>query len=302
MDIRGLLKHYAELEEISIPTDCDGLVIGLNQPEVSRPHVVINSDKPPRRRRFSMAHELGHILIPGHVGIEVCYMAEGYSDSSSYDEAEAHAFASEALMPTRWLEEIVAASSNAGEIFETAEVAEVSAAAAMLAINRVLPPGHIVTLMASGHVVEMALSSPGTQAHQPPEGEFLDRESIDPLAAAHGAVMFSRRQIYWWVFDPENELTADDDERTASEVLREIVEQVFPDDRGRQQHALSSINGVASHAKVGFEQAKTPEEMLARLHGRLAGRSKHVPVMRHPLFETFLAKKAREMTGGIGES
>lgn len=295
VDIRALLERYAEIEEMSVPAACDAVVIGLNQPSVARPRVIINRAKPPRRRRFSMGHELGHILIPGHVGIEVCFMQEAFYDTSSDDEREAHAFAAEVLMPTRWLARIVSDSRDPGAVFAAAEVADVSAAAAMLAITRVLPPGHVVALMGSGQVIEMALASPGTVAKLPREGQALDRRSIDPFSADAGAVRFSGREVNWWAFEAEIELPEDADDRKASEVLREIVDEVFAGDPQGRHYALASINGVASHAKMGFDPARSDEEMLARLHARLAGRNEHVAVTGHPLFETFLAKKAREL-------
>jgi hypothetical protein len=297
VNVRTLLNHYAEVESISIPADCDALVIGLNVPSVVRPRVIVNRDKPHRRQRFSMAHELGHILIPGHISIGVCFMEYSFYDSSSDDEREAHAFASELLMPTRWLAEIVAATDNPSEIFASAEVADVSAAAAMLAINRLLAPGHVVCLM-NGKVVEMALGSPGTIANLPEQGHLLDLRTIDPLAAEHGHVTFSGRQIGWWAFEAEAELGEEDDEdeRTASEVLRAIADDVFADDADGRLRALASINGAAGWAKGAFGPAATVEEMLARLRGRLAGRTKHAAMMSHPLFETYLVKKARELT------
>jgi hypothetical protein len=143
-----------------------------------------------------------------------------------------------------------------------------------------------------------ALASPGTVAKLPREGHSLDRRSIDPLAAGAGAVRFSGREVNWWRFEAEVEVPEDSDERTASEVLREVVDEVFAGDPQGRQHALASINGVASHAKMGFDPARSDEEMLARLRARLAGRNEHVAVMSHPLFETFLAKKARELRRG----
>src|SRR5919108_1294745 len=111
VDIRMLLDHYAEVEVAVIPADCDALVIGLNQASVVRPKVIVHPNKPERRRRFSMAHELGHILIPGHISGELCFMDEGFYGSSDH-ERQAHSFGSEVLMPTRWLAEIVAANDD----------------------------------------------------------------------------------------------------------------------------------------------------------------------------------------------
>lgn len=296
--IRDLLENYADIELTSIPTDCDALVIGLNLPTTVRPKVVVNADKPKRRKRFSMAHELGHILIPGHVGMEVCFMEAAYYDSSSGEEREAHSFASEVLMPTRWLADIVAGAQSPTEIFAATEVADVSAAAAMLAINRLLPPGHVIALM-QGKVVEMALGSPGTTAKLPDQRVALDPGTIDRFARDHGTVRFSDRRIGWWSFESEVELGEEDadDHRTASEVLRAVADDVFADDPEGRARALSSINGVAGWAKGGFDPASNVEEMFARLRSRFVGRREHATMMAHPLFDSYLMKKARELTG-----
>jgi hypothetical protein len=294
VDIDALLCHYAEVEVAVIPAECDALVIGLNQPDVVRPKVIVHPSKPERRRRFSMAHELGHILIPGHISGEVCSMDEGFYGSLDH-ERQAHSFASEVLMPTRWLAEIVAGCVDPSEIFDVAEVANVSAAAAMLAINRLLAPGYIVALMRD-NVAEMVLASPGTTANTPHRGAVLDPQTITPLASAQGSLVFSGRRIRWWGFEESAEVSQDEDTRTSSEVLRAILDDLFADDAAGRQHAEASINGVAGWAKGGFPPVGTVEEMLARLRARFASRIKHTAVINHPLFDTYLAKKARELT------
>ncbi|HZT94769.1 MAG TPA: ImmA/IrrE family metallo-endopeptidase [Gaiellaceae bacterium] len=293
VDIRALLDQYAEVEIAEIPADCDALVIGLNDPSVVRPKVIVNPRKPPRRRRFSMGHELGHILIPGHISGEACFMDEGFYGASTR-ERDAHSFASEVLMPTRWLAEIIAASADAGEIFEAAEVADVSASAAMLSINRLLPPGHIVVLM-KDKIAEMVLASPLTTANLPEQGKPLDARVITPLAGDHGSFAFSGRRIMWWAFDETANVTPEADGHTSNDVLAQILLDVFPDEPGARAHALASINGVAGWAKGGFAAAASVEEMAGRLRGRFASRPKHAKVIAHPLFETYLAKKAREL-------
>ncbi len=125
-------------------------------------------------------------------------------------------------MPTRWLIEIVAASTDAREIFETAEIANVSASAAMLSINRLLSRGHIVVLM-KDKVAEMVLASPGTNAKLPEQGERLDARVITPLAGDSGTLTFGGRRINWWSFNETAAIAADADERNSNGVLAEIL-------------------------------------------------------------------------------
>ena len=60
------------------------------------------------RRRFTLAHELGHICIPWHNGDVKCIAGEHYIQVSGKrlldtQELEANIFASELLMPTSWV-------------------------------------------------------------------------------------------------------------------------------------------------------------------------------------------------------
>lgn len=72
----------------------------------------INADHPPNRQRFSIAHELGHLLL--HEGermhvdhqpfLRIQRRDETSSQGSSVAEKEANLFAAELLMPVRFIE------------------------------------------------------------------------------------------------------------------------------------------------------------------------------------------------------
>ena len=291
--IEQLIAHYADVQEDTIPGDCDAVVVGLTSITISRPLVILERGRPPRRKRFSLAHELGHILIPGHLGIEVCNMEASYY-SSSVEEREAHAFASEVLVPTRWLRELIRASRSPSDVLAAAQQADISAAAACLAIHRLFPPGCLIALM-NGPDVELSLASPGTEANRPAQGRPLDERAVSRFAVESGTGWFNRRAVRWWLFEREADLPVVPDERTASEILREIVAEVYPDDARARQHALSSINGIAGFAKGGFTGVETAGQMFARLRARFSDRGKHEKVMDDPRFDQYLVRKAEEL-------
>lgn len=124
---------------------------GLTHLQESPPIIELNTEitfEP--RRRFTLAHEIGHICIPWHTGITVCSL-----DDPSYkvqgqilintQELEANTFASELLMPTLWIQ------SNFNLIdFEMKELikkvsskAKTSIMATLYALENALPPGHV---------------------------------------------------------------------------------------------------------------------------------------------------------------
>lgn len=293
--IDEVVRVFATVEEDSIPADCDALVVGLTSLDRARPLVIVNRLRPPRRKRFSLAHELGHILIPGHLGIEVCNMEASYY-SSSTEEREAHAFASEVLLPTRWLVPLIEEADSPTEVFIEVNKADVSAAAVCLAVHRLLPPGYVLALMDNSNV-ELSLLSPGTEANRPQQGRGLDERAISQFSTDQGEATLSDRTLRWWRFESETHLPTVLDQRTASEILREIADEIYEDDPAGRKHALASINGIAGFAKGGFPDAETPEKMLARLRARFVDRGKHAFVMEHPRFDDYLARKAEELAG-----
>ena len=63
--IASIAKKYCFLKIFDIPFDLDGVVIT----DKSNKTVLINSRVHRNRRRFTLAHELGHVVIPWHTGV-----------------------------------------------------------------------------------------------------------------------------------------------------------------------------------------------------------------------------------------
>lgn len=106
------LERFVELagiESISeLSTDgFEGMLI--TNPEKSRGAIMIKAGTSPRRRRFTIAHELGHFLLPWHrqqrfscksSDIKDSGLNRGLAPDLVTIETEANAFASELLMPS----------------------------------------------------------------------------------------------------------------------------------------------------------------------------------------------------------
>lgn len=84
--------------------------------------ILYNKDSPVRRRRFTIAHELGHFLMPSHIpsadGKFLCSQADFFSlsrnevDRRLRMEAEANRFAAHILLPAQHLRKDVAATKE----------------------------------------------------------------------------------------------------------------------------------------------------------------------------------------------
>jgi Zn-dependent peptidase ImmA (M78 family) len=109
-DLDALVGQYAEVLYKSIPVEgVDGVCLNLKMP--GKKHVVIvNSNSVRVRQKFTLAHELGHIIIPWHLGtfiddIDVSTQSNSANNKYWEIEREANRFASELLMPFEWVYE-----------------------------------------------------------------------------------------------------------------------------------------------------------------------------------------------------
>ena len=105
-DLDELVSKYADLKYMPIPIGgVDGTCVHLKTPG-KRTKVIVNTNAPRTRQKFTLAHELGHIIIPWHCGTIVDdVQAMNPNDQSRYAqiEREANYFASELLMPYDWM-------------------------------------------------------------------------------------------------------------------------------------------------------------------------------------------------------
>lgn len=93
-------------------------------PETGLPEIVINGNEPINRQRFTIAHELGHIILhwkwlPGRTidqkFAEISYRSDHvYSPSEKKREVQANEFAAELLVPLEKVESYAGALSDFG--------------------------------------------------------------------------------------------------------------------------------------------------------------------------------------------
>ena len=121
IDIISLIWKYAELKFISFPFDgIDGVSLNLKVPNKPT-KVIVNYNNPMVRKRFTLAHELGHILIPWHVGTIIDFIDQNHSSLNQEQleywniESEANTFAAELLMPKLWIESLLSNNTNLAE-------------------------------------------------------------------------------------------------------------------------------------------------------------------------------------------
>jgi len=103
IDVRKIAKHYKiEVVEIAMPSDNQsGMILIKSKDDVM---IAINENEPESRRRFTIAHELGHYKsyeLQGKTGEEsvIEYRNGASSLGTSSEEVFANGFAASLLMP-----------------------------------------------------------------------------------------------------------------------------------------------------------------------------------------------------------
>ncbi len=109
-DLRQLVEKYADIRFVNFPVDADGMSYGLKKQK--RPLILINTSRPKTRQKFTLAHELGHVIIPWHIGNIISHTEQNLENDLEVSsslleyrqiEKEANGFAAELLLPTSWL-------------------------------------------------------------------------------------------------------------------------------------------------------------------------------------------------------
>ena len=111
VNVHQIAARFARIEEDAFTVACDAVTI--RDPDGAEPPKLIlntSSTRLETRKRFTIAHEIGHLQIPWHWGTIACHIDEGdtsVSDDQHLHEAQAQRFASELLMPTAWMKKVI---------------------------------------------------------------------------------------------------------------------------------------------------------------------------------------------------
>jgi hypothetical protein len=178
-------SRFAAIERADWPvTSVDGITTNCSS---ARPQIFYLGDPQALRTRFTIAHELGHAVLPWHIGTAECAMPGTNLVERTPLEQEADHFASELLLPSGWLREIVARHrANLDLVLADVAKAQASATASMIALATVLPTGWALQL--NNNDLEVT--------HE--YGRILSRREAQQLSSASGSVEIHHQRIRWW--------------------------------------------------------------------------------------------------------
>jgi len=129
-DVYNICKQL-EIEIIEAPIKADAYLQCIN----GKSYIILKESLEDKRKKFTIAHELGHFFIPGHSELMFgCDIKEmDFKNDYAPREREANLFASELLMPSHIVREYFDGKINYGIVSEIATMFDVSF---LVALNR----------------------------------------------------------------------------------------------------------------------------------------------------------------------
>lgn len=245
IDVEKICGGLADLTFKKFPIEIDGICLDLKK-KGKRPKIWVSKDMPRVRKRFTIAHEIGHIIIPWHTGTIIDDIdAPRSKEASRYREmeAEANRFAAELLMPTKWVSGFAERAEHAcGLMTSINRIAEVSLAAAFLKTAKLGKAGYVGAEIRDGIVTRSRRTS-GTHSRPIEIGSTL--ENLNLPAASEPQILHGQDvSYYWWkihdaVADPGGDLP---DWRS---ILELMLEDIPPEERQRVRSSVNAIVGLA---------------------------------------------------------
>lgn len=299
VNIVKLVKTYGELQHEEIPfDDIDGISLYLKV-RGKKPHVIVNSAHHLIRRRFTIAHELGHIVIPWHVGTIIDH-ADPHAETSGGSywqiEQEANTFAAEVLMPQRWVDLLLLEENNIAKVHsQIFNECETSALAAAIRLAKILP-GHYVYASEKEGVVEFSGKTPLSLARVFDWGSPLP-EDTDDYCKNHFINKTGSRTLHWWLL-PDTIQIRKRDRREWRQVLDDILRDLSTPTSDAEQ-IKSSINGIvaAANGRLKGRDDYCVDTVATVCIQRLTGRAALKAFLKHKDFQLFVYKKAEDMVG-----
>jgi hypothetical protein len=217
----------------------------------------------------------------------------------SQAEPEANRFASELLVPTKWLGAIIdrLGADLVSPLLHAIEVADVSAWVACLRLVRMLPSGFVFAMVDLSGRVLLSGQSDGTRLSPPGAGERLDRRLLDRFAVSVEEVRYGARRIVWWRFGERGDDDAAPADETPSGILLDgLLERHLPEhERTRVRQSLGGVIGAAN--SIAMHEGRSRPDQLYGLFASRFAKDRRLPgsLIEDEDFERWLRRRAEEL-------
>lgn len=299
-DLHRLVAYYATLQEIAFPPEMeiDGISIGLGGER--QPVILINSNRVATRKKFTLAHELGHVMIPWHTGTIVSENPEIVINANmeySQMETEANRFAAELLMPSIWLNEIfLQEESMQCALNKILLSSGTSFEATLIKIFKELEESVIL--------LEYNLSGQLLKHHRSrkeltPDITSFDIDDLDGLDFFNTPFTYEKfsikdKKFYCWRF--KNSHFVETDPRDWKELLNDIV-QCSTYVNSENINISQSLNSTLAAKYQKYKKSGDVNEICSKIIRSFLGVDKFSGIYDHPLINDYVIKRVRELLG-----
>ncbi|MNG99320.1 hypothetical protein D3C79_584860 [compost metagenome] len=285
-NLEALASNYASIEYHEFPFSADGITIGIGGNE--RPQILINSHSPETRKKFTLAHELGHVIIPWHTGTIISHLNHLGTHLEYRDmESEANQFAAELLIPQSWLHGLEDNFYSVEALIKTVlKDTGVSRDAAFIKIfNTIRTPIVCAWIHSNGDFIKdfRTNTAPSSASFH---GKNILNQKIFLTASSEEIFTLGDRLYKAWMFD---QIKFDEiDPRPWRDILNQIL-----DETGKQ-HLLGSINAILPN-KYCSNKDMPEQELCSLVMQTYDGRDNLNDVVSHPLFSQYIIKRIKEL-------
>jgi hypothetical protein len=293
-DVDLVAQRHAVLIEADLPGRTDALTLHGPTPG-DLPRIVIQRSlaATPERRRFAVAHALGHVMLGWHPLGAPCDVSSRPQELpvSGHDlvEGEANAFARELLLPRAWLEGFDALERPAELIRHASERAGVPVMPAARAVALLLEPNFVWVVVDEWDAVLDAGRSPGTHVCPPASGEAFDGRDYARAATERHRADMEGCSLLVWRFDG-----ADIEHLPHDHTARQVAVEIATDLALDPDELAARIDGAAGWANEQLGSASL-SGMTRALDERVRAMADLEGVTHHGRFGDLVGAKAEEL-------
>jgi len=297
ININLIASSHSEIKHRDIPFNIDGVTYRRQDKSNI---IIINTNKPLTRRRFTLAHELGHVIIPWHTGIIVdtdCF--DFYTNENYYPEleSEANEFASELLLPKEIIIPIINSKidskQNIGNICtDLSELANTSLLATIFKIFPQLYSNACFVVTDESKKVKFAAKNIQMYMKIPSRDQIFDINLYQNCNIS----LIERNNLSYYFIQAKREKNI---RRSKTIDWRPFLQRIMDEQNFSKEdryHYLQSINGVVGSFK-SFYLKKDPlfNQAYHALHETFSGRPELMWLVKHEYFDKYLHAKLNDL-------
>lgn len=294
VNVEELATNFAkDIKYIDFPNELDkvdGVTINLKNSKKDT-RILINKSISINRKRFTLAHEIGHIVIPWHTGTIIDHTSNFdniHSLNEEYQnyENEANTFASELLIPSDWVNNLIKEINDIALIQKKiVEEAKVSAYATCFKLKDLLKSYICIIYSPDGTIKNIS------KTHDIKEPN-IDRTNFfnNKFEFAENVYTYDNNyELYSWIKVQRHKKLPNSEYKSDIKEIQNIILNDISNEK-----LLQSVNGIIGHLNSHILNENPSQADIYNIClKRFANRPSLEEFTKHYLFNDFLIAKTK---------